>query len=165
MKGFGLSGPGILRMGNCILRLLVLVALGIFAGYELMDLPVERRTFVFYRIGTEAAAVEERMLPRYAVAEQEITRYVEEALLGPVLPETAPLFCRDVSLRSLLYRNGTVYADLSEYAVLPPAPDTPLRDGELDRSLRTLEEGIRRNFPQVREIKLFINGNQIFLSA
>ncbi|MDR0568021.1 MAG: GerMN domain-containing protein [Spirochaetaceae bacterium] len=158
MKGIGTA---LLRAGNCALRLALLAGLGMFAVYELMSLPVERRTFVFYGIGTGKAVVEERMLPRYPEAEQEITRYVEEVLLGPVLPKTAPLFCRDTALRSLLYRNGAVYADLSEYAVLPPVEDEPLQEGGLDRRLQTLAEGIRRNFPAVREIKLFINGNPI----
>ena len=101
------------------------------------------------------------MLPRLSSQELEIRRYVEETLLGPVSPETSPLFFRDTRLRSLLYRDGVVYADLSEPAALPPLEDIPLQEGGVSRSLYTLDEGIRRNFPVVQEVKLFINGHRV----
>lgn len=147
--------------GICILRLAVLIGLAVFGLYELVNLPVQRRTFVFYRLETDTPIVEERMLPRLASKEPEIKRYIEEALLGPVTPETAPLFSRDTVLRSVMYRTGMVYADLSESAVLPPLEDASLREGELERSLGTLKEGIGRNFPGLRGIALFINGNPV----
>jgi hypothetical protein len=105
--------------------------------------------------------VENRMIPKLPSLELEIRRYVAEALLGPLSPETAPLFSRDTRLRSLLYRDGVVYLDLSEAAGLPPLEGYPLREGEVYQSLYTLEEGIRRNFSAVKEVKLFINGYMV----
>jgi len=142
-----------------------------FTVYEFANTKFDRRTFVFYNIIDDGETVEDRMLPHLLhreinardiyIEELEIRRYVEEALLGPVSPECAPLFSRDTRLRSLLYRNGVVYADLSEFAVLPPMEGMPLRDGTLIRNLQTLENGIRRNFPTVKEVKLFINGYKV----
>ncbi|MDR2494729.1 MAG: GerMN domain-containing protein [Spirochaetaceae bacterium] len=99
------------------------------------------------------------MLPRLSSEELSVRRYVEETLLGPASPRTAPLFPRETRLRSLLYRDGVVYADLSERAALPPLEDRPPREGEVFRSLRALDRGIRRNFPQVKDVRLFINGH------
>ncbi|MDR0563096.1 MAG: hypothetical protein LBG73_10480 [Spirochaetaceae bacterium] len=149
------------QQGTCILSLFFLAGLGVAACYEFMSLSVQRRTFMFYGIGNDMPVVEERMLPLSASDEAEIKRYVEEVLLGPVSPKTAPLFCRDTYLRSLLYRAGKVYADLSESAALPPLEDAPPREGEIQRNLQTLDEEIRRNFPAVREVILFINGNRV----
>jgi hypothetical protein len=142
-------------------RLLYLLVLGISALTDYLNLGLVRRTFVFYTLGEGTTVVEDRMFPVLPIQEIEIRRYVEEALLGPVSPETAPLFSRDTKLRSLLYRDGVVYVDLSEAAGLPPVEDAPLKDGEVYRSLYTLEEGIGRNFSAVKEVKLFINGYMI----
>jgi hypothetical protein len=133
--------------------------------YDFLNLGSLRRTFMFYGIGNDTPAVEERMLPEAASEELEIKRYVEEALLGPVSPKTAPLFFQDTRLLSFMYRNGVVYVNLSEAAGLPPLEGAPLREGEVCRSLRTLGAGIQRNFPAVQEVKLFINGSRVSCST
>jgi hypothetical protein len=58
-----------------------------------------------------------------------------------------------------MYRESVVYADLSESAALP-------LEGSWDifRSLLTLNEGIRRNFPFVLDVRLFIGGNEVFFN-
>jgi hypothetical protein len=151
------GGKAGFRRWAYIRRLFYVACLGIFTFQEYLNTGFLRRTFVFYTIKDETPVVEDRMLPRIPVQERELTRYVEEALLGPVTPETAPLFFRETLLRSLLYRDGTVYVDLSEAAALPPLEDVPPKEGEIFQRLRTLSEGIRRNFPAVLEVKLFIN--------
>jgi hypothetical protein len=50
-----------------------------------------------------------------------------------------------------------VYADLSESAALPFS-----ETGDVFWSLLTLNEGIRRNFPYIKNVKLFIGGNEVF---
>ena len=56
-----------------------------------------------------------------------------------------------------MYREGAVYADLSESAALPP-----LEGGDVFLSLLTLNEGIRRNFSYIKDVRLFIGGNEVF---
>ena len=89
--------------------------------------------------------------------ELDITRYVQEAVLGPVSPDSLPLFPRDTRLKSLLYRNGVVYADFSEEAVLPPP-----EGGEVFTNMKTLQAGIIRNFPFVRDVRFFIGGKAAY---
>ncbi|MDR2519228.1 MAG: GerMN domain-containing protein [Spirochaetaceae bacterium] len=144
---------------------LLLAGLGAYTAREAANAPSARRTFVFYAIGDNRLMVEDRMLPRLASEELAIQRYVEEALLGPVSPRAAPLFYKEARLRSLLYRDAVVYADLSEEAALPALEEGRPKDGEVLRSLHGLDAGIRRNFPAVQEVRLFINGRRVLPAA
>ena len=139
--------------------LLVLAAL-----IEFFALGLARRTYVFYTVDSGIVTVEERMLRvsggnllRPASREADITRYVEEALLGPISQDSLPLFPGETRLKSLLYRNGVVYADFSEEAVLPP-----VEGGEVLTNMKILHAGITRNFPFVRDVRFFIAGKASF---
>ncbi|MDR2479361.1 MAG: GerMN domain-containing protein [Treponema sp.] len=138
-------------------RLVFLGLLAAAALIEIIALGLARRTFVFYAIDSGQITVEDRMLKRSLSREVNITRYVEEALLGPVSPDSLPLFPRETRLRSLLYRDGIVYADFSEAAALPP-----LAGGEVFNNFRTLYSGIRRNFSFVKDVRFFITGKAAY---
>ncbi|MCL1959998.1 MAG: GerMN domain-containing protein [Spirochaetes bacterium] len=116
-----------------------------------------RRTFVFYTIDDGVVVVEDRMLKPSKSREGDIIRYMEEMLLGPVSPELLPLFPIETRLKSLLYRNGVVYADFSEDAVFPPA-----EGGSVINNFRTLYTGILRNFSYVKDVRFFIEGNAVY---
>ena len=134
------------------LALICLVALGDFLYSGLA-----RRTFIFYTLKEGNTVVEERLLRRSGDHEMDIRRYVEEVLLGPVSRDLAPLFPRETRLESFIYREGVVYADFSEAAALPP-----VEGGTVFRSLLTLNEGMRRNFSYIENVRLFIGGNEVF---
>ena len=138
-------------------RLAYLVVLVTIALAEFALSGLVRRTFVFYSYIDRGIVVEDRKLRRSLDHETDIRRYVEEVLLGPVSPDLAPLFPRETRLDSFMYRDTTVYADLSESAALP-------MEGNWDvfRSLLTLNEGLRRNFPFIADVRLFIGGNEVF---
>jgi len=138
-------------------RLLFLFIICIVALAEFTVLGIARRTFVFYTIDNGVLVVEDRMLKRSSSRETNLTRYIEEALLGPVSPVLLPLFPRDTKLRSLLFRNGVAYIDFSIAAALPPE-----EGGESLINFRTLYGGILRNFPYVKEVRFFVNGNAAF---
>ncbi|MDR2370566.1 MAG: hypothetical protein LBD71_03730 [Treponema sp.] len=138
--------------------LFFLAALGLFAFVDFSVSGLVRRTFVFYSIRSGEATVEDRMIRSSSSRETDIRRYVEEALLGPVSPNSAPLFPRDTRLDSFLYRDGVVYADLSESAVLPPP-----EGGDVFRNFLTLYRGIRRNFPYVKDVRLFAAGREAYV--
>jgi len=146
-----------IRVPRKWLRLSFLALLPIVALIEFFALGLARRTYVFYAIDNGAISVEDRMLKRSPSRELAVTRYVEEALLGPVSPNSLPLFPKETRLRSLLYRDGMVYADFSENAVLPP-----VEGGEALKNFQTLHAGISRNFPFVREVRFFIVGKAAY---
>jgi spore germination protein GerM len=139
-------------------RLFLLGVLGTFALIDFSNLELVRRTFVFYAAGDGMMTIEDRMLKRSPSRETDITRYVEEALLGPVSPDSLPLFPRETRLRSLLYRDDIVYVDMSEDAALPP-----LEGGEILANFRTLYNGIQRNFSFVKDVRFFIDGRAAYI--
>ena len=138
-------------------RALYLLVLIFMAFWDLANTGLSRRTFVFHSSLEDYLAVEERLLYRSPDRETDIRRYLEEALLGPVSPGLDPLFPRETRLHSFMYRDAVVYANLGESAALP------LSGSEgVFLSLFTLNEGIRRNFPYVKDVKIFIGGNEVF---
>ena len=137
--------------------ILLLLVIG-FAAADYLILGLMRKTFVFYSPRDGAVIVEERMFRGSSSQETDIRRYVEEALLGSVSSDAAFLFSRETRLQSLLFREGVVYANFSESALIPVFP--PGQGVYL--SFLTLNQGIRRNFSKVKDIKFFIGGREIF---
>ena len=152
-----LSPPGVFLRKKKNRRLMYLVVLCLVALGEFFYSGLARRTFVFYTNIDGNVVVEGRLLRRSEERETDIRRYVDEALLGPVSPDLAPLFSRESRLHSFMYREGVVYADLTEPAALPPP-----EGGSIFRSLLTLNEGLRRNFSHIKDVRLFIGGNEVF---
>ena len=139
-------------------RCLLLVGiLTLIALVEFLSLGLARRTFVFYTISNGIVVVEDRMLKHSKTREGDIIRYVEETLLGPVSPDLLPLIPRGTKLKSLLYRNGVVYADLSSDAALPP-----VEGGRTRENFRTFHDGILRNFSYVKDVLFFIEGTSVY---
>jgi len=138
-------------------RLLYLVLIGLIAFGEFLYSGLVRRTFLFYNSSEGKTVVEDRLLRRSLDRETDLRRYVDEVLLGPVSPDSAPLFPRETRLNSFMYRDGIVYADLSESAALPPP-----EGGSAFRSILTLKEGLERNFSYVKDVRIFIGGNEAF---
>ena len=138
-------------------RICYLVLIFLVAFTDFLYSGLARRTFVFYSHIGDSIVVEDRMLHWSLDRETNVRRYVEEALLGPVSPDSVLLFPRETHLSSFMFREGIVYANLTESAVLPPPGSW-----NLFRSLLTLNEGIRRNFSYVNDVRLFIGGNEAF---
>ena len=138
-------------------RLIFLVLIFLFALGNFLYSGLARRTFVFYSNSGDVKVVEDRMLRRSGDRETDIRRYINEALLGPASQRSDPLFPRETRLNSFMFRDGVVFADLTESAALPIS-----RGGDVFRSLLTLNEGVRRNFSYVKDVKLFIGGNEVF---
>ena len=135
------------------LFLICLIALGDFLHSGLV-----RRTFVFYTIRDTATVVEVRFLRRSGDRETDIRRYVEESLLGPKAQAVLAFpFARESRVHTFMYRDGVVFIDLTEVAALPP-----LDGGTVFHSFYTLNRGIRRNFPFVEDVRIFIGGNHVF---
>jgi hypothetical protein len=146
-------------------RFIFLILIGLFALWNFSFLGLVRRTFVFYSVADWSIIVEDRMLRRTESREDDMILYVEEFLLGPVSPDLAPLFPRETRLESFLYRDGVAYAGLSGSAVFPTPEQSaaePVGPAGVFGNFETLYRGIRRNFPYVREVRLFVDGNIAF---
>jgi len=139
-------------------RLMWIGILCLAALTEFFILGLARRTFVFYTINDGVIVVEDRMLKHSKSKEDDIIRYMEEVLLGPVAPDLLPLFPRETRLKSLLYRSGVVYADFSQDAAMPP-----VEGGKTLENFKTLYEGVLRNFSYVKDVRFFIEGRVIYI--
>jgi len=137
-------------------RFLLIIILAVIALVEFYNLGLARRTFVFYTVNDGSIVVEDRMLKRSSSRETDIIRYTEEVLLGPVAQDLQPLFPRETRLKSLLYRDGVVYADFTADAELP------VEGGTTVDNFRTLYAGILRNFSFVSDIRFFIDGRAAY---
>jgi len=141
---------------------LLLLIIIVVAAVDFLYLGLARRTFVFYTVDGGNIMVEDRMLKHSSSKEEDVIRYTEETLLGPVSPDMLPLFPGETKLKSLLYRNKTVYIDLTNSAAFSPYK------GSVDRKVidnfRTLNEGILRNFSFVNDVRFFIEGNPVLLN-
>jgi hypothetical protein len=143
------------RTGRFVFLICVLF---IIALSEFFYLGLARRTFLFYTVGEGNIVVEDRMLKHAKSRESDIIRYVEETLLGPAAPNLLPLFPRGTKLKSLLYREGVVYADFSSDAALPP-----IEGGVTLDNFKTFYASILRNFSYVKDVRFFIEGNAVFV--
>jgi len=137
--------------------LLLIGILILIAIVEFLSLGLARRTFVFYTISDGVIVVEDRMLKHSRTREGDIIRYTEETLLGPVSPDLLPLLPRGTKLKSLLFRNGVVYADFSSGAAMPP-----IEGGRTLDNFRTFYDSILRNFSYVKDVRFFIEGTAIY---
>jgi hypothetical protein len=153
----GILGSAGRFFGNAAcLALLCLGLLCLLALFDYRRSGLTRTTFVFYSIETGGELIEERMLPLPRDREEKLRFYAAEALLGPALRDALPLFPRDTRIESCLFRDGVVYLDLSGTAALP------VEGGDSFRSLSALRGGILRNFAFVKDVRLFIAGNEAF---
>lgn len=96
------------------------------------------------------------MLPRSKTEELGIKSYVEDVILGPKSVEEMALFNEGSSVEAIMLRAGLVYINLSSEAAVPP-----VEGGEVLNNLQVLKEGIFRNFPNLKEVYIFIGGNEI----
>jgi hypothetical protein len=140
----------------CFLALISIIALT-----DYLVLGLVRRTLVFYSALEGSIIVEERMQRYSDSVETDIRRYTEEVLLGPVSPDADFLLPRETRLQSLIYRDRVVYADFPETAALF---EGMLTEEGLFLGFLTLNEGIRRNFSSVKDVRLFIGGKEIFFN-
>jgi len=145
-------------MSSGIKRSIVLIGiLVLITIVDFFSLGLARRTFVFYTIKDGVLVVEDRMIKHSGSKEEDIIRYTEEALLGPVAQDLMPLFPRETRLKALLFRDGVVYVDLTSAAAMPP-----IEGGQVKVNFNTLYNGILRNFSYVKNVRFFIEGQSVY---
>ena len=97
---------------------------------------------------------EERLLPRHRILEQDVSELAEGLLLGPTRHDALRIFPRGGSVLSSFVRGRTLYIDLSP-RLLVEDPEVPLKGED---ALSALARSIKFNFPRVRQIVFFIDG-------
>jgi hypothetical protein len=99
---------------------------------------------------------EQRFLPRHRGLEREATELAEGVLLGPTRHDALRLFPRGGSVISVMASGKTLYVDLTPQ-ILVEDPEVPLRG---QAALDALGKSLMFNFPRLREVVIFIDGQQ-----
>jgi hypothetical protein len=147
-----------LHIPGILLALSLLISLAFF-----LIMPPERvaRT-LFFPGATEAElSGERRLVPRVRDQEKAARLLADEMMLGPTRITLSRVFPRGTRVESLLLRNGVVYVDLNERAMI--------QSGEMRVDVRTGLAALRRtllfNLRQLDEVVITINGNVPFAPA
>ena len=97
---------------------------------------------------------EERLLPRHGRLEQDVAELAEGVLLGPTRHDALRIFPRGASVLSSMLRGRTLYINLSSRLLLED-PEVPLKGQD---ALTAFARTLRFNFPRLRQIVFFIDG-------
>ena len=114
-----------------------------------------RYHFYFESTDTDGYEMEIRQLPSVKGREK-IQLFTEELLLGPSIQRAKRVF--PVGTRALFCfeQNKILYLNLSKEALYDFS-----ESASIGHNLKVIEKNIRANFPQVKGIEFFIEGNSI----
>lgn len=113
-----------------------------------------RRVLFFPVFGTIDLDGEERFFPRQDTLEADIELTVQELILGPKEPEHIRVLPSDVRIDSIMYRDGTLYCNLSK-EMLTNDTASPYN---LEEMVQAVGNSILFNFPRLKHVHLFVNG-------
>ncbi len=136
---------GYVILGALAISILVFM----FTGYRRVE-----RVLYFPREHGTGLVTEARFVTRHNGLPDNVTELVESVLLGPTRHDAARLFPRGASVRAALIRGHTLFLDLSA-RILEEDPEVPLKGSD---ALAALNRSIRFNFPRLREIVIYIDG-------
>jgi hypothetical protein len=114
------------------------------------------RVLFFPPLAGHRLVAEQRFLPRHRGLEREAAELVEGVLLGPTRHDAVRLFPRGGSVISVMASGRTLYVDLTPQ-VLVDDPEVPLKGQD---ALDALGRSLRVNFPRLKEVIFFIDGQQ-----
>lgn len=117
-----------------------------------------RRTFIFPSADEGKYVIEYRNLSKNAV-QGDIQYFIDELLLGSSLERTKMLFKAGTAVESCFERKGVLYLNLSDKLLEMGNGVVDIKDG-----VKLLEDNVKRNFPRIDSIELFIGGKYAFES-
>ena len=138
-------GLGVAFLGVLVFSLLLFLLAGNGKVMRVLYFPVQTGG---------GMVAEERLLPRHHSLDQDVAELTEGVLLGPTRHDALRIFPRGASVLSSLVQGRTLYIDLSSRLLLPD-PEVPLKGQD---ALAALARSIRFNFPRLRQIVFFIDG-------
>ena len=116
----------------------------------------KRMEFLFPSTDSNALVVEYRDLSEKAV-QGNVRFFVDELLLGSGVERTKMLFMPGTKVLSCFQRESTLYLNLSTDLLFESSNVIPLKEG-----ISLLEKNIKLNFPDIKIVELFVDGNKAF---
>ena len=135
---------------------LALIALVVFAVFYFKHQSVyTERTLFFVEPVSKAVVMEHRLIAEKHDLELNLELLIKDELLGPALLFRDSVFPSGTKLNHVMLRSGIIYADLSIEAMFPSAHSGL----NFSDSIRILEDTIRFNFPEIKNIVVTIDGS------
>ncbi len=119
----------------------------------------KRFVFLFPSVDEGKYVLETRYLKNNPNKDR-IAYFVDELVLGSGLERTKYLFTPGTKILSCFERNQMLYIDLSADIIYMGHNVIPIKDG-----IEVLKKNIFRNFPDIKEIHVFVNGNYAYENA
>lgn len=132
----------------------IIFSLGLSLVRWCFHFPGTRYICMFESAESGKVCMESRHLPKDSVRD-DVHRYVDELLLGPLAPEFRPLFTRGTKALSCFVRDDVLYVNLSDELIWQD-------DGVSDiaRGIELFRKNILHNFNNIHTIDVFVAGNQ-----
>jgi hypothetical protein len=123
-------------------------------SFYFLSKPWSTRVLFFPDSATGRLVGERRFLPPRRGVTANVELYVQELILGPADPLLIRVVPIDVTLQSVLSRQGEVYVGLSK-EIIDLSPEAAL---SFDQAMQTIANGVLYNFPHVRRLYLLVEG-------
>lgn len=123
-------------------------------SFYFLSKPWSTRVLFFPDSATGRLVGERRFLPPRRGVTANVELYVQELILGPADPLLTRVVPIDVTLQSVLSRQGEVYVGLSK-EIIDLSPEAAL---SFDQAMQTIANGVLYNFPHVRRLYLLVEG-------
>ena len=133
-----------------------LILLAVSAGLYTKKGTGKKYVFIFPCVDEGKYVLETRYLRKNTEIDP-IKYFADELVLGSGLERTKYLFTPGTKINSCFERNQIVYIDLSADIINMGHNVIPIRDG-----IALLEENIYKNFPDIKEVKVFTDGKYAF---
>ena len=139
-----------------ILSIVFLVSLLISLIFFAVSKDASRRIFIFPSADTGEFIVEYRNLNKNPV-QGPVNLYIDELLLGSTVERTKNLFTPGTKVLSCFQRDHVLYLNLSSDLI-------NMGEGVIDikSGMDLLEKNIKKNFPKIHKIEIFVNGKMAF---
>lgn len=135
---------------------LFLAALIVSLAFILNRKADNRFVFLFESLDDSELHIETRYV-NTVPDESDVNCFINELLLGPMTNRYRPLFAKGTLLQSCFVRDGVLYVDLTDEALLKSGSSS-----ETERACALLKENVQRNFRQISDIKVFISGIEAY---
>lgn len=135
---------------TCVILVFLISLMFFFLNY-----PGKRYSFYFTVSGSQKTVHEFRPVKKIS-GKPEIELYVEELLLGTFLERAVSVFPLGTRILFCFEKDDVLYLNLSEDAIFNLDEKTTL-----DSRVELLSLNVRKNFPKLKEIELYIDGNPV----
>ena len=144
------------RNRNFLMIFILIVILCISLIFSIFHFHGTKYSFRYYISGTQNTVFETRSVPAVKNVSK-VKGYVEEFLLGPSVQRAVPAFPLKTRILFCFERQGILFLNLSQDAILDLSPETNLRG-----NYELLEMNVKSNFPHIKKIELFVDGISVF---